>query len=413
MKTVGIITEFNPFHKGHEYIIKEAKKQTGADYCIIVTSGNFVQRGEPSFIDKYTKTTVALKHGADLVIEMPFQFSTSSAEYFAMCGVSILNSLKIVDYLAFGVENEDLNVINNIADILNNEQSEFKHILKRSLANGDNYATARAYALKKVMSDDNMDFLSRPNNILALEYIKALKKLNSTIKPIGIKRIIADYHESFSSEISQTEDVLARLYSGSNLRALNDEKVIKLLSKIDPLYVDKFSKSYPIRLRKSFSSIAGIKLLEAISKGNNDYFDVSPSLYDKIKKNIYQYQDYTSFIKLLKTKEISYTAISRGLLHMILGITKHDIEYLRNNNYGNYIRVLGFKKEAACILTEIKNNSSLTIITKTSNYKNELHPAISIHFTKGIHADDLYRMCTVIDLKSDLPNEFTHKLITL
>lgn len=418
MKTVGIITEFNPFHKGHEYIIKKAKEVTDADYCVIITSGNFVQRGEPSFIDKYTKTKIALNHGANLVIEMPVQFSTASAEHFATCGVSILNSLGIIDYLAFGVENENLEVIGNIANILNNEQDDFKKLIKQNLSNGESFALARANALKQVIKNDNIDFLNKPNNILALEYIKALKKINSKIKPIGIKRIVADYHEDFTdynishnSEFSSIDN--ARLYSASNLRKLKNKELEDILIDIDINYKEELYKSYPLRLKNSFSNIAGSKLLDATIKNNNVYFDVPDFLWDKICNNISNYTDFTSFIMSIKTKEISYTSISRGLMHIILNITKHDVEYLKNNSYGNYIRVLGFRKDSSCLLTEISNNTDLALITKVSDYKDVLPKQAIPFFEKNLYADGVYRLCLQEDLKQVLPTEFTRKFITV
>lgn len=418
MKTVGIITEFNPFHKGHEYIIKKAKEVTDADYCVIITSGNFVQRGEPSFIDKYTKTKIALNHGANLVIEMPVQFSTASAEHFATCGVSILNSLGIIDYLAFGVENENLEVIGNIANILNNEQDDFKKLIKQNLSNGESFALARANALKQVIKNDNIDFLNKPNNILALEYIKALKKINSKIKPIGIKRIVADYHEDFTdynishnSESSSIDN--ARLYSASNLRKLKNKELEDILIDIDINYKEELYKSYPLRLKNSFSNIAGSKLLDATIKNNNVYFDVPDFLWDKICNNISNYTDFTSFIMSIKTKEISYTSISRGLMHIILNITKHDVEYLKNNSYGNYIRVLGFRKDSSCLLTEISNNTDLALITKVSDYKDVLPKQAIPFFEKNLYADGVYRLCLQEDLKQVLPTEFTRKFITV
>ena len=413
MKVVGIITEFNPFHKGHEYIIKKAKETTGADYCIIITSGNFVQRGEPSFVDKYTKTFIALKHGADLVIELPVQFATASAEYFATCAVSILNNMGIVNYLAFGVEDENIEILENIVEILNNEQDEYKIALRRNVSSGLNYASARAKALAEVLKNDDLDFINKPNNILALEYLKALKKLNSSIEAVGIKRIKADYHEEFSD----TRDSLCasenRLFSASNIRKLNDEALKEILLSIDNEYLKNFGTAYPLKLSKSFSLLIGAELVKAVNRGENPYFDVPDYLWDKICKNIYGYTDYEDFIMKLKSKEISYTTISRALLHIGLNITTEDIENIRKNNYGGYIRVLGFKNASKEIFTEIKKKSDVVIITKPKEYKNLLSEQGKVQFKQGLCADDLYRLCSSCDYKITLPNEFMRKLIVL
>lgn len=413
MKVVGIITEFNPFHKGHEYIINKAKEITKADYCVVITSGNYVQRGEPAFVDKYTKTKIALKHGCDLCIELPVLFSTASAEYFSLAAVGILDRLGIIDYLAFGVENDNLEVIENIADILNNEQIEYKNALKGFLKEGLSFPKARKQALEIVLKSDNLDFIHSPNNILALEYIKALKKTNSKITPISIKRINASYHEEFLDSIQITDDTYEkRMYSASNIRKLQDDAAISLLNSFDEQYKDSFKRSYPIYTTNSFSAIAGAHLLDAVNSGANTYFDVPDYLWDKICNNISKYTDYQSFVLLLKSKEISYTAISRGLIHIVLGINKSDIEMSLKNNYGEYIKVLGFRQDASCLLTMIKERSSFKIITKVASYPDLLNEKSKRQFKKCIDADNIYRLCGSIDYKSNEPNEFTRKILT-
>ena len=316
MKVAGIITEFNPFHKGHEYIISKAKEITNADYCIIITSGNFVQRGEPSFVDKYTKTYIALNHGADLVIELPVQFATASAEYFATSAITILNNLGIVDYLVFGTEIDDIHILEKTADILIDEPLEYKETLKNELKNGFSFPKARSVALSKVLENENIAFIEQPNNILGLEYIKALKKLNSTIKPIGIKRIKAGYHETFDDVDNPSSS-----YSASNIRNMDNKSQLNLLKEIDIMYENHYGISFPINKEKSFSAIAGANILKAVTAGENDYFDVSDFLWDKIKKNINKYTDFSSFVMMLKSKDISYSAISRALLHIGLGVS--------------------------------------------------------------------------------------------
>lgn len=197
MKTVAIIAEFNPFHNGHKYIVNQAKKITNSDYCISIMSGNFLQRGIPSMWDKYTRATIAVQEGIDLCLELPFPYATGSAYDFAMGAVSILNSLNSVDYLCFGAETDDLALFERITEILINEPDEYKTQLKTYLSQGLSFPSARSNALVSILQDTSIsDLLSKPNNILALEYIHSLKKINSPIKPIIIKRIIANYHLS-------------------------------------------------------------------------------------------------------------------------------------------------------------------------------------------------------------------------
>lgn len=427
MKTVGIITEFNPFHKGHRYIISKAKEVTGADFCIIITSGSFVQRGEPSFIDKYTKTTIALRNGADLVIELPIPFSCASAEYFATCAVTLLNNLNIVDFLAFGVEANNLDVLNKVADILIEEPDEYKKLLKLNLSCGYNFVTSRSKSLSALLPDIDLSFINGPNNILGLEYIKALKKLNSPITPVCISRINAGYHDVFDDTPSANDDFTSdtyisdtscnninnRLYSASNLRNLEDKQLVSLLADIDTAYEYNYAKTYPVRLNNSFSAVAGALILSAINNSNNIYFDVPDYLFDKIKNNFSRYTCYSDFILSLKSKDISYTSISRALLHIVLNITTELVNNMIADNYGNYIRILGFKKDSTILFKNIKNNSDIKLITNIKNYSNDLNGNALKYFEHSLKAEDIYRLCQTMDLKSVIKNEYEQKFLTL
>src|SRR5574344_1234145 len=194
---LGIIAEYNPFHNGHLYHIEEAKKQTGADYVICIITGNFTQRGNTSIVNKWVKTQMALENGADLVIELPTVYSISSAENFAEGAIKILDSLKIVDTLAFGTETADFAALNNIANILYDEPKEYISILNHELGKGLSYPKARENALMMYLNDIKRyaNILSGSNNILAIEYLKALKRLKSDIKPFAVQRQKVYYND--------------------------------------------------------------------------------------------------------------------------------------------------------------------------------------------------------------------------
>ena len=200
MKIVGLITEYNPFHKGHEYHIKRAKELTGADACVVVMSGNYVQRGTPAFMDKYARTSIALNHGADMVFELPLPFACSSAEYFATAAVTLLHKMGCVDYICFGSECDDISVLTSIASTLANAKTDNSHklneLIKEWVKTGIPYATARSNALATLLGEDCKQVVDKPNNILAIEYLKALTLLNSSIKPIAITRTNASYHHN-------------------------------------------------------------------------------------------------------------------------------------------------------------------------------------------------------------------------
>ena len=223
MKTIGIIAEFNPFHNGHKYLIDHCKRALDADRVVIVMSGDYVQRGAPAITDKFTRTRMALNCGADLVLELPIYYSLGSAEYFAEGAVSILDSLGYVDYLCFGSESPNPKRLEYLADILNSEPALFKKTLEKRLKDGDSFPLARKKALDAVLvhngeessSDDITDILTTPNNILAIEYLRSLKRRKSPIKPFIIERIGQPYHSDTTSEIPSASGLRALLLSNN------------------------------------------------------------------------------------------------------------------------------------------------------------------------------------------------------
>jgi len=188
---LAIIGEYNPFHNGHLYHLKESKEKTHTDYTIAIMSGNFVQRGNAAILDKWTRAKIAILNGVDLVIELPCIYSISSAENFAMGAIKILNSLKIVDSVSFGTEIDDITILEEFADILTDEPAEYKSLLSHELSKGISYPKARENALLMYLNDIRKyaNILSSPNNILAIEYLKAMNLTNSEIFPVSIKRI--------------------------------------------------------------------------------------------------------------------------------------------------------------------------------------------------------------------------------
>lgn len=195
MKICGIVCEYNPFHNGHLYQINKIKKELGFDAVVGVMSGNWTQRGDVAIFDKYTRAKAAVINGMDLVIELPAIHSMQSAEIFARNSVYILNSLGIIDSIAFGTECEDINILKDISDVLVSETNEFRSILKNELNNGSPYFFAREKAIYEILGEDRRDAIRKPNNILAIEYLKAIKRLESSIIPIGIKRYGAQHND--------------------------------------------------------------------------------------------------------------------------------------------------------------------------------------------------------------------------
>ena len=416
MNVVGLITEYNPFHKGHEYHIQKAKELANADVCVVIMSGNYVQRGTPAFIDKHTRTKIALSHGADIVFELPIPFACSSAEYFASAAVTLLHKLGVVTHICFGAEYENISTLSDIADILVSAKLDIHHplnsLIKEYLKTGISYATARNNALLNITSADNSCILNAPNNILAIEYLKALKLLNSNINPIAITRINASYHDSIGNDT---------LYSASSVRAgiISDNKdLYNSLYSFSQEYKTVLNTTGPIT-EDDFSSILCDKILTSHSVASNehnlsDYVGIDDDLANRIKSRdiMYSFTSYSDLAQRLKTKNIAYTAISRALLALTLNIKKSDFTSYIENDIASYIRLLGFNKAHSHILRDIKKEGELTIIGQLSEIsQNTSLSAIDLKMIQhSIYCDELYNMIIRTKYKTDFPNEHIRKL---
>ena len=368
-KRIGIIAEYNPFHNGHLYQIQKAKELTGADTVIAVMSGNFTQRGETSLINKFEKTKIALQNEVDMVIELPTIYSISSAENFALGGIKILNEIGNIDYLVFGIEEDNLQELQAIADVLVNENDEFKRTIKEELDKGNSYPKAREIALKKVLSSENMeDIMQKPNNILAIEYLKALKITNSRIKPFAIKRKNSMHHDKNINE---------NYASGTYIRKLFIENNFDEISKVVPKYT--YEKLLELKSRgtyvtsiNDFSDIVIYKIRMMTKEEISKIADVNEGLENSIKLASTTCKTIDEIIDKVSTKRYTKTRISRILTYILLDITKSDMEQSKNND--PYIRVLGINKKCEEILSTIKHNKLIISLKKfeENNGENEL-----------------------------------------
>lgn len=368
-KRIGIIAEYNPFHNGHLYQIKKAKELTGADTVIAVMSGNFTQRGETSLVNKFEKTKIALQNEVDMVIELPTIYSISSAENFALGGIKILNEIGNIDYLVFGIEEDNLQELQAIADVLVNENDEFKSKIKTELDKGNSYPKAREITLKKVLLSENMkDIMQKPNNILAIEYLKALKITNSRIKPFAIKRKNSMHHDNNINE---------NYASGTYIRKLFIENNFDEISKVVPKYTyERLSelKSHGTYVTSinDFSDIVIYKIRMMTKEEISKIADVNEGLENSIKLASTTCKTIDEIIDKVSTKRYTKTRISRILTYILLDITKSDMEQSKKND--PYIRVLGINKKCEEILSTINNNKLITSLKKfeENNGENEL-----------------------------------------
>lgn len=367
-KAVGIIAEYNPFHNGHAYQIKKAKELTGAEYAVVIMSGDFVQRGTPALLPKHERAKLALLGGADIVLELPSYFASASAEYFAKGAVGILDALRCIDFLCFGSESGELSDCLSLAKILTDEPSEYQTALRQQLKNGLSFPTARKNALslycQKRGNLFDTSLLDTPNNILGIEYCKALLTLNSTIQPITIKRKGNDYH---STDISHTlssasaiRSVLLKNVGSADISALLTHTMPKTTAK----YFESLLPTQPLLTEDDFSLLLKYRLMQHTPATLCKYADLSEDLARRIYNNLNDFRSFSQFAELLKTKELTRTRINRALLHAILGIFE-DMP----TSMPSYVRLLGFRKESSSILRTIQNNTRLPLITKAADYR--------------------------------------------
>lgn len=365
MIKVGVIAEYNPFHNGHIYHLNKVKEMFPEASLILVLAGNFTQRGDVSVINKWDKTKIALDYGFDLVIELPFNIATSSASLYAKGTIDILNKLNC-DYLVFGSETNDVSLFKNLVNITkDNEKYEKK--VKYYLDKGYNYPKACSLALY----DISKVIIDKPNDVLALEYVRSIININSKIKPVSVKRT-NNYHE---------EEITGNITSATSIRkSLDNKEIIK-----NTVPKESLKLINNISLNDYFDYIK----YEIISNDKLDeILDVDEGIENKLKKEIHNSKTVEELILNVKSKRYSYNRIKRMLLH-ILTNTKKDY-----NTKINYLRILGFNKKGAKILKEAKKYIDVPIITK---YKKE-YDAL---FKDDVKASMLYSLITNYDYKMD------------
>lgn len=364
-EVLGIVAEYNPFHNGHLYHIQKTKELTGAKYVVCVMSGNFVQRGNTSIVDKWTKAQMALANGVDLVIELPTVYSVSSAENFAQGAVKILENLGIVDTISFGTETEDFAALNNIANILAEEPKEYTALLRESLNKGESFPKAREEALIRYLNDDKRynDILKSPNNILGIEYLKALKKLKSDITPVAIKRDKVYYNDDF---------IVDDLASATAIRKIMLNKDFAGLIKVVPRSCyDVLTKEHGVgnvvydlqRYEKEILYTLRRMTVDEIA----ELPDVTEGLEHSLKNAANYCNNISDFINIVKTRRYTQTRIQRILIFALLGISKKDIQLAKK--VVPYARVLGFNEKGKMLLSGIsQKNPKMEVITSVKKF---------------------------------------------
>ena len=403
---LGIIAEYNPFHNGHLYHLLKSKEEAKADSVIAVIGGNFTQRGEPSLIDKWTKAEMALANGADLVIELPVLYTISSAENFADGAIKILNSLKIVDSVSFGSETEDLNKLNIIANTLFKEPRDFKDYLSSYLKGGESFPKARELALIKYLNDSTYEeILSTSNNILGIEYLKALKKYASNINPINIPRIeVGHLSKDYSSEFTNATNIRKLVYSNR----MRDVK-----SYVPPasytILSDEIKSGHFVKGLSRYESIIIYNLRNMSLEQIAELPDVSEGLEHLIKKAANSCNTLSEFMHIVSTKRYTETRIRRILLYSLLSITKKDMAI--SKKIVPYIRILGSNEKGKNLISKIISaNPRLSVITSVKKFEDiNMNKNLKIMLEKDILATNVYTLGFSQDSLSNL--DYTKKMV--
>ena len=408
-KVLGIVGEYNPFHNGHLYHLEESKKMTSSNYTVAVISGNFTQRGSTAIIDKWSRAEMAIKNGVDLVIELPVLYTTSSAENFADGAIKILDSLKVVDYISFGAETSDIDILNNFADILYKEPLKYRSFLTHELKKGISFPKARENALLMYLNGNRkfINVLSSPNNILGIEYIKALKKHKSNIKPISIARFETGYNDVTYSGNIASATAIRNIVKNGGFEALR-----KLLPNSSySVLIDNIKQGHIVPDLSVFEKQIIYNLRSMYPEEISELAEVSEGLEHSLKNAADSCNTLEELLGKIKSKRYTSTRLQRILLYSLLNITKKDIELSKRTM--PYIRVLGLNKRGKFLISEIaKANPKLEIVTSVKKFVDKTtNKNMKSMIEKDIWATDVYTLGYQFDSSSNL--DFTKKLLTL
>jgi predicted nucleotidyltransferase len=390
LTAVGIIAEYNPFHNGHKYHLDKAMEMSGADCAVVVMSGDFVQRGEPALFDKWERARIAVECGADLVLELPFAFACNNAGAFARGGVGVLAGLGCISHLAFGSETANIEMLEGMSRILVHEDAKLSSMIRDKLSKGLSYPRARYEAIRDFRPDLG-DMLGQPNDILAVEYLKEIYRIESSIRPLAIRRHVAGYDD---------EDLHAGISSATAIRKAVQRGNIDGIRDCVPeatWNVLKASWGTEGRERRLFELLR-YKLLSEVPDSFEDVYSISEGLNNKLVKEIIKSNDLRDFIDSVKSKRYTRTRIQRVIIHTLMNLS--DIDY-KTFEPGSclYARVLGFSKNGTKLLRQIKKNELASIPLLTNINKEMIgEEARERLLMYDIRSADVYNLISKNDL---------------
>lgn len=415
MTIAAIVAEYNPFHNGHEYMIQKVKEETGADYVIAVMSGAFTQRGIPGIADKHTRAKMAVSCGVDAIFELPVRFATAGAEQFATGAVTLFHSLSCVDYLVFGSECGKVSDFAKAAELLLYEPEGFKDAIQKNLRKGFSYPKAFAMAIRENNEANTVstELLENPNNLLGLEYIKALKKLTSSIKPHTITRTGTGYHDTHSSFSEESGTLIA---SASAIRSALTKETgsISLAQPLLPAESYRiFAESYGIKapvILDDFSLLLSARIAAETKESLATFLDVPKELADRIYSFRDEFMPFTKLIEAIKHKQFTYARINRALLHILLGLKEQNTVTNCSAPLIPYARLLAMKKSASSLMKEIKEHSRIPVITKPADARKLLNKEGLDLFLEDVSAADLYNRIVSFKFETPFVTDMKHSI---
>ncbi len=416
MKITGIIAEYNPFHNGHSYHLKRAREETCADYLIVVMSGNFVQRGAPALLDKFTRAEMALCEGADLILELPPLWSCASAEYFASASVHLLAQLGCVDTLSYGCETPGSPLFSSICSLLCNETEKYRQLLGSFLKQGDNYALAREKTVLALLPQADAaaasDILKNPNNTLALEYQKAVAANRLPIKIHPVQRQGAGHHAKHLSGPFASASAIRSYLAAHPDVCLPNSPLRHAMPPASFRLLTGYQAAYPLLFADDCSGMLHYALLEHAAAGYSRFADCPAGLSNKIIQNLDAYTGFSQFCTLLKSKNLAYTRISRTLLHILLKISQSDYDFWRSQAYIPYARVLGFRRPSEGLFSYIRKHSAVPLLARAADAKKILPKETGAYgfFEKNLFADRVYRALLAEKGGQAMRNEFCQQV---
>lgn len=400
MKVTGIIAEYNPFHKGHLYQIKQIREKLRPDYIVIAMSGNFLQRGAPAFMDKYARAQMALRQGADLVFELPVCFATASAEVFAGGGVALFHTTGVTDTLCFGAESDSLAGLVSLSELLAQEPPFYKEALSRYLKEGHSFPVARAKALPEYA-----DLLSTPNNILALEYLKALLRTGSSMTPFLVPRKGHGYHDTrISGNLASASAIRKHIFQDDSLKAVS-----AAIPKAAFSLMEAYEKEAAFLSEDDFSLSLHQRLIGETPLTLAGYADFTPAIANRVIHARKDFHSWSSFCEKCNTREITYARLSRLMAHLLLNIKKEHYESCSNLYTLPYLRILGFQDSAGPLLSHLKKMAEAPLITSPAKADKSLAPIGQAMLKDDIYAADLYRCVLTSKTGICYPNEYQRK----